>query len=69
MSSISYFSSSWSFITIADDDDCICSIKKFVAAKRSSEVENVSWIFIDDDKFNWQIFLDNFLILYDFIYL
>ncbi len=67
MSSISYSSSS--FTTIKIDEDCICSIKRFVAAKRSKEIWNVSWIFIDDDKFNWQTFFDNLLILYDFIHL
>jgi hypothetical protein len=63
------YSFSSSFIIIEDNEDWICLVKKFVAAKRSNEIWNVSWIFINNDKFNWQAFRDIFLTLYDFIYL
>jgi hypothetical protein len=61
MSSILY--SSFSFIIIDDDDDCICSMKEFVAAFRNREVWKMSCIFIDCDKSNWQAFFNIFFIL------
>ncbi len=68
MSFTSYSSSLFSTI-IESDEDCIWSIKRSVVARRNKEIWNVSWIFINDDKFNWHASFDNLLILYDFIHL
>jgi hypothetical protein len=67
MSFISYSSSS--FITIEDDEDCICSMRRSIAISRSKEIWNVSCIFIDWDKSSWQASLIIFFILYDSIHL
>jgi hypothetical protein len=63
------FSSSSLFIIIEDDDDCICSMRKSIAVFRSKEIWNVSCIFINCDKSNWQTSFKTFLILYDSIHL
>jgi hypothetical protein len=64
--SYSFFSSS---TTIDDESDWIWSMKESLTAIRNKKMWNVSWIFIDCDKSNWQASFNTFLILYESIHL